>query len=255
MIQASFDLQPWQWFLALLGAFLVGFSKTGIAGIGALTVAIYANILPARQSTGVILPMLVCADIVAVAAYRRHAVWSHLWRLFPWVVIGIVGGFFAMDYINDAFIQKSIGCILIVMVALQLLRKKFMERENNEANEAIPHGLWFAATTGILGGFATMLANAAGPIMILYMLAMRLKKMEFLGTGAWYFLILNIFKLPFSYKLGLITPQSADFDLMMAPLVISGAFLGRFIVRWINQKLFEVLALVFTFIAGLRLIF
>ena len=250
-----FDLQTWQWGLAFAGAFLVGFSKTGVAGVGALTVAIYAMILPARQSTGVLLPLLVCADIVAVAAYRRHAIWKHLWRLFPWVAVGIVAGFVAMDYLDDTLVQKLIGGILLVMVGFHGWRQKIMAGENKGTIKTIPDGLGFAITMGILAGVTTMLANAAGPILVLYMLAMRLEKMEFLGTGAWYFLILNVFKLPFSFKLGLITPQSAYFDLMMAPLVISGALLGRLIVRWINQKLFEAMALVFTFLAGLRLVF
>ena len=237
----------------MVGALLAGFSKTGIGGVGVLTVAIYANILPARQSTGVLLPLLICADIVAVAAYRRHAIWKHLWRLFPWVMIGIVGGFFAMDHISDHLMGKLIGAILIVMVVFHGWRQKVMERKD-PVTASIPHGLWFAVAMGALAGFATMLANAAGPIMILYMLAMRLKKMEFLGTGAWYFLILNIFKLPFSWQLGLITPQSATLDLVLAPLVVLGALLGRFSIRWINQKLFETLALIFTLLAGLRLV-
>ena len=91
-----FDLQPWQWTLVVLGAFLAGVAKTGIAGLGILTLAIYANILPSKESTGIILPMLICADVVAVVAYRRHAVWSYLWRLFPWVAAGVVAGLAAL---------------------------------------------------------------------------------------------------------------------------------------------------------------
>lgn len=248
------DLQPWQWACAVAGAFLVGISKTGIAGVGVFAVAIFANLFPARQSTGILLPLLICADAVAVIAYQRHAVWRHLWRLFPWAATGIIAGFFLMGHINDAQMRRWIGGILVVMVALHFWRQQRLARDPGRMVEAIPNKLWFVGLTGLLAGVTTMLANAAGPIMILYMLALGLPKMEFLGTGAWYFLILNSFKVPFSAKLGLIDAPSLQFDLLMVPVVVGGAFLGRWIVPHINQKLFEMLALVFTLIAALRLI-
>lgn len=244
----------WQWELAFLGAFLLGLSKTGIAGVGAFTIAIYADILPARQSTGIILPLLVCADVVAVAAYRRHAVWKHLWRLFPWAVPGVVAGAVAMGFINDAVMRRLIGGTLIIMTLLQLWRQQARVAETDDGNSDVPHVLWFSMTMGILAGFATMVANAAGPIFFLYLLAMRLPKMEFLGTGAWYFLILNVFKLPFSWHLQLITPDSLVFNLKMAPLVIAGALLGRIIIRWINQRWFERLTIAATVIVSLKLL-
>ena len=244
-----FELLPWQWGLVVFGALLIGVSKTGIAGLGVLAVAIYANILPARQSTGIILPMLICADVVAVAAYRRHAVWSHLWPMFPWVVVGVVTGYFTMGRINDAQVRHGIGAILLVMVALHFWRRQ------RTGNEPVPHTLWFSALTGVLAGFTTMLANAAGPVMILYMLAVGLPKMEFLGTGAWYFLIVNLFKVPFSCQLGLITPGTLQFNALLVPVVIAGALLGRLVVKHINQVWFETLALVLTLLAGVRLLF
>ena len=240
---------PWQWGLVVRGALLIGVSKTGIAGLGVLAVAIYANILPARQSTGIILPMLICADVVAVAAYRRHAVWGHLWPLFPWVVVGVVTGYFTMGHINDAQVRRGIGAILLVMVVLHFWRRQ------RAGNEPIPHTLWFSALTGVLAGFTTMLANAAGPVMILYMLAVGLPKMEFLGTGAWYFLIVNLFKVPFSCQLGLITPGTLHFTAVLLPAVIAGALLGRLVVKHINQVWFETLALALTLVASARLLF
>ena len=244
-----FELLPWQWGLVVLGALLIGVSKTGIAGLGVLAVAIYANILLARQSTGIILPMLICADVVAVAAYRRHAVWGHLWPLFPWVVVGVVTGYFTMGHINDAQVRRGIGAILLVMVALHFWRRQ------RAGNEPVPHTLWFSALTGVLAGFTTMLANAAGPVMILYMLAVGLPKMEFLGTGAWYFLIVNLFKVPFSFQLGLITPGTLQFNALLLPAVIAGALLGRLVVKHINQMWFETLALALTLVASARLLF
>ena len=250
-----FDLQPWQWALAIVATFLVGISKTGIAGVGVLTVAMFATVFPPLLSTGVLLPLLICADVVAVIAYQRHAVWKHLWQLFPWVVAGIVAGFFLMGHINDAQMRRWIGGILVAMVAVHFWRQQKLARDANRMAEAIPHAWWFIAVTGFLSGLATMIANAAGPLMILYMLALGLPKMEFLGTGAWYFLILNVFKVPFSMQLGLVNGPSLKFDLLMAPVAIAGALFGRAIAPHINQKLFETLALGFTLIAALRLLF
>src|SRR5207249_1101384 len=130
------DLQNWQWALAVLGALLIGLSKTGIAGLGVLTVAIYANILPARQSTGIILPMLICADVVAVAAYRRHAVWTHLRRLFPWVAVGIVLGFLAMTRMNDIQVRRLIGATVLGLVGLHLWRRR---PGREQTPDTVPH--------------------------------------------------------------------------------------------------------------------
>ena len=241
------------WSLLALGALIVGFSKTGIAGVGALAVAIFANVLPSRESTGVVLPLLICADLVAVTTFHRHAVWSHLWRLFPFAALGIVAGWLAMGKLEAGQIRVGIGAILLVMVVLHLWRQWRMAgvAETTPA----PHSTWYAAGMGLLAGFTTMLANAAGPIMILYLLAMRLPKMEFMGTAAWYFCVLNLFKVPFSVNLGLINPLSLKLNLALAPFVLVGAFGGRRLLPHLPQKLFERLALIFTALAALRLLF
>ena len=95
------SLTPEQWVLAVVAALLVGVAKTGIAGIGMLFVVIFAQILPAKQATGLVLPLLCFGDLVAVAAYRQHAAWRHLWRLFPWTALGVVVGYFVLGRIGD----------------------------------------------------------------------------------------------------------------------------------------------------------
>ena len=165
------DLVWWQWALAIAGAFFVGLSKTGIAGLGVLTVAIFANIMPARQSAGVVLPLLIFADVIAVRFYLRDASWPHLLRLFPWAVAGIIAGFVAMDYIDDQQTARLIGAILVILIAVQVWRSRkrlFRRKETAPAeNGDVPHRTWFAAVMGIMAGFTTMVANAAGPIMTL----------------------------------------------------------------------------------------
>lgn len=260
------QLEIWQWAIAMLGALLIGLSKTGIAGIGTFAVAIFALIydqqnLPVQASAGAVLPILIAADVVAVKAYHRHAIWSHLWRLMPWAVAGIILGFFALRVLDtlpdkpaaNRIISLLISGILLVMVVLQIWKSR--GQNVPDSPEDVSHSIWFIATMGMLAGFTTMVANAAGPIMIMYLLAMRLPKMEFIGTGAWYFLILNCFKVPFSYDLGYINGPSVHLDLVLIPFAIAGALFGRYIIRFIDQKLFENLALAFTVIAALKLFY
>jgi uncharacterized protein len=244
-------LELWQWALGALGAFLVGLSKTGIPGLGILNVAIFALVFPARESVGLVLIILICGDIVAVSTYRRDANWPHLLRLFPWAAAGIVVGFFALGRVDDWQIRHIIGVILLSLVVLQYIRSR---RPATSASEAQPPRPWLAPIAGITAGFTTMVANAAGPVMVLYLLAMRLPKIVFVGTAAWYFLVLNIFKLPFSASLGLINPASLSVALWLGPFAMIGALIGRRIVNRLNQRLFELTALALTFIAALLMI-
>ena len=116
-------LEPWQWALAVLGAFIAGVAKTGIAGLGILCVAIFANILPAKQATGLVLPLLIFGDIFAVASYRQHTVWRHLWRLFPWTILGAILGTLALGRLDDAAVRCLIGGIIVLMFVLHVWRK------------------------------------------------------------------------------------------------------------------------------------
>lgn len=241
-------VEPWQWLLVALGALLVGVSKTGIAGLGILAVAIFASTIPARESVGVLLIVLISADVVAVLAYRREADWPQLVRLFPWAAVGIVVGALALGRIDDTLMKRLIGATLIVLVLLVAWRK----RMGPEA-DAVPSP-WVGRTAGLFGGITTMIANAAGPIMTIYLLSMRLPKITFIGTAAWFFLIVNVSKVPFSIALGLINPASLVTSASLAPFAVLGALFGRWLVRFIDQERFETIALVLTLVAGLRLL-
>jgi hypothetical protein len=243
----------WQWLLAYVGAFLIGLSKTGVAGIGILAVAIFASVLPARESVGVVLVTIIAGDIVAVTAYRREVSWTHLWRLFPWTAVGVVVGALALNRIADAGVRRLIGGILLGLIAVHLLRR-FQRNKALDGAADYEQRRWLVGITGLAAGFTTMVANAAGPIMIMYLLALRLPKLFFLGTAAWFFLVLNLFKVPFSVSLGLITPAALSMSVRLIPFAILGAWGGRRMVHLIDQRLFEQLALGLTFIAGVRLL-
>lgn len=243
--------EPWQWALMVVGALLAGFSKTGIPGMGILFVGIFVNVLPVRQATGVVLPMLVLGDLFAVALYRRYAQWGHLIRLLPATVAGVVFGWFVLRSLNDGQTARLVGLIMLIMLAVHLWRKA---RAGAEV-EAVAHApRWFSVLTGLLAGFATQVANAAGPVMSLYLLSMQLPKLEFLGTGAVFFMLINWFKVPFMIQLGMINRETLLLNLWLAPAVIAGAMIGRGILHRINQKAFETAALVLTALAVLKLL-
>lgn len=242
-------LELWQWALAVLGALLVGVSKTGIAGLGMLFVVIFTQIMPAKQASGLVLPLLIFGDIIAVASYWRHAQWRYLGRLLPWATLGVVAGYFTLGRIDDRQAKVLIGAIILGLFALHLVRRRHAGVEERG------HGWWLAPFIGVLAGFTTLVANAAGPLMVIYLLAMRLPKMEFVGTGAVFFFALNFFiKVPFMVHLGLINSASFSVNLLLAPAVFAGAFIGRKILFKINQKLFEAIALWLSAAGGLMLI-
>lgn len=242
------NFQTWEWVVAVLGALLVGVAKTGITGLSLLFVALFAAIMPARQSTGVVLPLLITGDIVAFFLYRRHAKWSHIWRLVPWAAAGVVIGALALGRMDDHQSRVAIGVIVVGLAALHVIRRARVP----DVEE--PHPRWYAWVMGILAGFTSLVSNAAGPLMVIYLLAMRLPKMEYMGTGAAFFLLMNLFKFPFMVGIGLITRDSLMLNLALAPAVIVGAMLGRWILGRINQRLFENIALGLTLVAGARML-
>jgi uncharacterized membrane protein YfcA len=241
------------WGLAALAAAaaLVGFSKTAVNGANTVSLAVFAAVLPARESTGVLLPLLLVGDAVAVVTYRRHAHWPTLLRLFPAVAVGVVAGTAFMAWAGDTVIRRSIGAILLLMVAVALWRRR-VAADGGRPEEA--PGRYAAGSYGVLGGFTTMVANAGGPVMSLYLLSAGFRKLGFLGTSAWFFLVVNAFKVPFMVGLDLINAQSLRLDAMLAVLVVAGAFAGRAVVARIDQKLFDRLVIAATTAGGLHLL-
>lgn len=241
-------LEPWQWVLAVIAALSIGVAKTGIGGLGLLAVVLFAYVVPGKQSTGAVLPMLLLADVVAVATYRRHADWKYLWKLFPWTAAGVVAGYFALGRIDDHQAQVLIGVIVLGMLGLHLWRRRYATSEEPE------HAAWFAPVIGILAGFTTMVANAAGPLMAIYLLAMRLPKLIYVGTGAVYFILMNTFKVPFMVGRDMITGPSLMLNLWLAPAVLLGTLLGKKLLPKVDQRNFENFALILAALAGVKLI-
>ena len=169
----------------------------------------------------------------------------------PWTAAGVVLGYFALGHMSDKNTRSLIGVIIVSLCVLGYWRRYLTARTQETAE---PKHWSVAAAIGVVAGFITLVANAAGPLMAIYLVAMRLPKMQFVGTAAVFFMVLNLFKVPFMVKLGLITPQSFEFNLMLAPAVLIGAFTGRWLLVRINQQWFEKLVLAFSAVAGILLI-
>lgn len=238
-----------QWLLAAVAAACLGIAKAGLVGTSLVHVVVFALLFGARNSTGVVLPMLLVGDVCAVTAYHQHARWTYVRRMLPPACLGVIAGALLMRRIsNDAF-RPVIGWIILALTILQVLR---MQRPH--WFEAVPHSRWFAWSMGLLAGVTTMLANAAGPVFAIYCLALALPKLEMVGTNAWFFFIINAFKVPFSAGLGLIRPDTLLLNAALAPIVIAGVLGGRWLVYRLPQRVFDYLLLGFAAIAALRLI-
>ena len=242
------DLTPLQWTLAVVAATTMGISKGGLAGLGLLHVIIFAFLFGARESTGIVLPMLLVGDVCAVSALHQHARWDYVRRMLPPACIGIGIGTWLMGRVSDAMFKPIIGWIILGLALLQLAR---LQRPHWFGS--VPHNRWFAWGMGLLAGITTMLANAAGPIFALYALAVSLPKFEIVGTSAWFFFIINALKVPFSIALGLIHTQTLLLNLVLSPAIVAGVFAGRWIIHHIPQRIFDVFLLAFAAIAALRL--
>jgi hypothetical protein len=243
---------PLLWFFAALGAFMVGVSKAGITGLSILSIALFNHVFPSsKQTSGLVLPLLIFGDFVAVFAYRKHTQWRYLWRLFPWTAAGVILGYFTLGRISDHTARFLIGWIIVSLAILGFWRRVVSAPAEDKA--AAFH--WsVGAAIGMTAGFITLIANAAGPLMAIYLVAMRLPKMEYVGTAAVFFMLLNLFKVPFMVDLGLITTQSFSFNLMLAPAVLLGALAGRWLLKHVNQNLFEQLVLLLSAIGGILLV-
>lgn len=247
--QTVIALTPSQWLLAILAALGIGIAKSGFAGVSLVHVLVFAFLFGARDSTGVVLPMLIVGDICAVAAFRQHARWEFIRRMLPPALTGVVIGWLLMQRISDSAFKPIVGVIIFSLTALQVFRLS-----RPQLFSRVPHAAWFAWSMGLLAGITTMMANAAGPVMALYFLAVALPKLVFVGTSAWFFLLLNVLKVPFSVNLGLIHPGTLMLNAILAPVIVLGLIAGRWMVTRIPQRAFDALLLAFAAVAALRLI-
>jgi len=241
------------WVLLAAGAVLVGVAKTAISSVGSVAVVLFAFALPAKESTGALLPLLICGDVMAITVYRRHADWRVLARLLPGVLPGLALGTWFLSSASNDLVRPVIGAVLLAMSALQLWQRR-RRPGNTETSPPPPVHLVTAAALGGVAGFATMTANAAGPVMTIYLILAGLPMLRMLGTGAWFFLLVNLLKVPFSTGLHLINLDSLAVDAALIPALLVGGVLGRQLVRRVSQHQFEMAALGVSVVASALLL-
>jgi uncharacterized protein len=248
-----------QWVIGSAAALMVGVSKTGVPGVGIFVAPMLASIFGGFQSVGIMLGMLIFGDCFAVLWYRRHAQWDKIIRLLPWVISGIAIGAIAMWKVGESKSTKDVlGVVIGVMVLMMLGVYLVQDRLHERFTPRSPTGI---AGTGLAAGFTTMVSNAAGPIMSIYMSAQRLSKKEFMGTLAWYFFMLNLFKVPICIYLThahankpIMTPKSLLFNAYMCPVVLVGVFMGKWLFPRISQQAFDRAVIGLAALAAIKLI-
>jgi hypothetical protein len=248
MTLLPYTLTSWQWAALITGSICFGLSKTGISGSSIVGVPLFAFVFGARESTGVVLPLICFADLFAVVYYRRHAEWKYIGRLIPWALVG-----FATAVLADRFISSNRGFKIMIGVCViaGLLVMIWNERRNQGG---APSGLWFSALFGILGGFSTLIGNAAGPIMSVFLLSVRLPKESFVGTAAWFFLVVNYLKIPLQALLWHnISRETITFDLFLVPFILSGIVLGIIFVKKVSDKQYRAATYGFTVLSAILL--
>ncbi len=237
------------WLLVMLAAFLIGMGKAGLKGVDMLNVTLMAIVFGGKSSTGIVLPLLCVADIAAVAYYNRHAQWKHFWKLVPWMMIGILIGVFTGKDMDEIIFKKVIAAIIFITIFIVLLMEYRKSKE-------VPDRLLFIIPTGLAAGFTTMIGNLAGAFANLYFLAMRLSKNDFIGTGAWIFLFMNLFKLPFQvFYWKNINIQSLQVDMILFPALAIGFWSGLKIVDKIDDQQFRKLVMILTLIGSILMLF
>lgn len=243
------DLTFLQWLTLGGAALMIGLSKAGLKGLGMVLVVLMASAFPAKASTGLVLPMLIMADLMAVTYYRRDADWSYVWRLIPAAAVGVILGVWLGADLND----ETFGTILAWIVILGLLLLVWQERRP-PSQQFIRHPL-VTGFTGLAGGFTTMVGNAAGPVMSVYLLATRLPKREFIGTAAWFFLIINWIKVPFHiWSWETISWESFQLNLFVLPCILLGFWIGIKVVALIPEKAFRYFVMIVTAITALKIL-
>jgi len=245
----SLQLSTLDWSLIILCSLIWGLSKSGIQGISIIAVPVMAYVFGSKPSTGVVLPMLILADLMAVKYYSRHAQWSFLLKLLPWTMLGVVLGTWVGDHMDEHSFKKMMAFVIVLSVVIMYLWER-------RKREKVPDYWWFAALMGVAAGFTTMVGNLAGGIVTIYLLAMHLPKDQFIGTGAWFFLIINTFKFPFHFLVWhTITLSSLTLNICMVPVIALGFFLGVYIVGKFNDARYRRFALLMTGIAAIVMLF
>lgn len=223
-------------------------AKTGVHGAGMTAVPLVAMIFGGQLSSGIMLPMICLADVVGVWYYHRHAEWKYLRRLIPWALAGTVAGTLAGQHIDDRVFKIVMAVTILVSIFIMVMLERY--------RQAVPDNRVFASLTGVTGGFTSMVGNLAGAVMAVYFLSMRLPKNSYIGTTAWFFMVMNWFKVPFHvWGWHTVTLQTLWLDLLTLPAILLGAYLGIVLVRLFPERVYRWFIIGMTLIAAVVMLY
>ena len=206
--------------LAALGAFLLGIAKSGVKGIAVFIVILFVFAFGAKASTGVLMPLLIGGDIFAIIYYKKHADWKYIFILIPWMILGVILGTYFGNLLDENTFRLGMAGLILLTTLLLLYWERYPLKQ-------VPSHWSFAGSLGVLAGFTTMIGNLAGAVTNIYFLAMRLPKNVFIGTSAYVFFIINLFKVPFHvYVWETINLGSFLTSLSYFPFLFLGLFVG-----------------------------
>ena len=245
------DMTAFQLVILAVSALLVGVNKSGIPGLGMLPVILLAVAFELNPgfATGVMLLMICAGDIFAVSYYRKNADWKIVLRLLPYTMFGLALGFVTLRFLHKPeHLRIMIGWIILLLATVHLIRVAFFK------HAPVPSHWAFSAIVGLAAGFTTQVANAAGPVMALYLLSMKLPKDRYVGTCAWFFMIMNWTKLPIFCFEGRVSSAVLYAVLPMLPLILIGAALGVLFVKRAPQRFFEIVIEIIVIVSAVKLL-
>jgi len=250
ILQQLSHLTSMQILAGLVVAVIIGIGKTGISGIVLLAIPILASAFGAIESTGLMLSLFLLGDVFAVKAYARHGKWDEIRKLLPPALAGLAVGSLVGRFINDLQFKYLIASIVLVCLVAMVWQ------EYKRGQLKVPDAPWFVVLIGVLSGFATMIGNAAGPIFAIYLLAIRLNKQNYIGTTAWFFLIINLVKLPLQiFVWHNITWTTAALAIAALPAIFLGTRIGIWVIRKLPEKTFRYLVITMTVVVAIRMFF
>jgi len=242
------NLSLFNWVILITCGLLLGIRKSGIAGSSLVVVPIMANVFGGKASTGIVLPMLLIADVFAVSYYYRYVKWRYILKLMPWTILGIFLALFCGNNISNEIFQKVMATTIFCAIFFMILR------ELNKRGRPFPNYWWIAMIFGIIGGFASMIGNVAGSIMATYLLSLNLPKYNFISTESWFFFSVNLLKIPLHIFIWeTISLRTLTINIIIAPVIIFGVFIGIKIVKKIPERMYRVLIIAITLLSAVFL--
>lgn len=242
-------LSIYHWILFATCSFLIGVTKGGVPGVSTISIPIFAAIFGGKMSTGIMLPLLIIADVIAVRHYYKFVEWGYLIKILPSAIAGILIALWVGNYVNDGTFKTIMAVTILFCILLLIFKKKSSDILNSDSST-------FSVVFGVLGGFATMIGNAAGPIFSIYLLATKLPKKSFIATGAMFYFTLNLFKLPLHiFVWESISISSAAMNVLVIPVIILGGIFGIWVSKHIPESTYRWFVIGTTILSAILMLF